>query len=180
LQVQRAQNPFGSAAEGPPPVIPLYAEYLRDMLRLDFGQMPAGAAETVGQRLARAAEASLGLLAVAFAISLAAGLSLGLAAVRTGPPGVSAWLAPFASVGLALPSFYIGTLFIVGAVAYLLRAGPDAALPIPLGGYGWGLPLILPVAALVVRPAAQIAQVTARMLSGDGGASAGSRPCATR
>jgi peptide/nickel transport system permease protein len=70
-------------------------------------------------------------------------------------------------VGLALPSFYIGTLFIVGAVAYLLRAGPDAALPIPLGGYGWGLPLILPAAALVVRPAAQIAQVTARMLSAD-------------
>jgi ABC-type dipeptide/oligopeptide/nickel transport system permease component len=168
LQVQRAQNPFGSAVEGAPPIFALYGGYVRRAVtHLDLGQMPSGTSEAVGGALARAAGASLGLLAIAFAISVAAGLTLGLAAVRTDPTRVSGWLAPLASAGLALPSFFIGTLFIVAAVAYLLHAGPDAALPLPLAGFGWGLPLLLPVTALVVRPTAQIAQVTARLLSAE-------------
>jgi peptide/nickel transport system permease protein len=141
------------------------------VVRLDFGAMPAGAGQPVAAAVAAAALYSLALLGLTFLASVALGLALGLGAVRTQPAGLARWLAPLATVGLALPSFYVGTLFIVAAVAYVLRAGPEAEFPLPLGGPGAGgglaLALVAPVAALAVRPTAQIARVTARMLAGE-------------
>lgn len=162
-----AQNPFGTGLEKSPPILPLYAAYLERVLHLDFGTMQVGAGATVSAAIGKAAGASLGLLVLAFTLSLIIGLLVGLGAVRIEPAGVSRWLMPFSTIGLAMPSFYIGTLFIVASVYYLLRGGPDAKAPLPLQGFGWDLHLILPTLVLIVRPTVQIAQVTAALLSGE-------------
>jgi ABC-type dipeptide/oligopeptide/nickel transport system permease component len=148
----------------PPDVPALYAAYLQQALSGDFGAMPqAGAPEPLAEGLARAAGASAGLLALAFVLSVLIGLGLGLASVRVNPPGVAPWLTPFITLGLSVPSFYLGTLFVALAVYLALQGLPD--FPLPLSGFGWDAHLVLPTLALMLRPAMQIAQVTATVLA---------------
>jgi peptide/nickel transport system permease protein len=166
LRYQQAQNPFGSdALENAPPVLTLYVEYARGLLQGDSGAMPVGAGESVAAAVGRAAGASVGLLALVFTLSLILGLGLGLWAVRVNPGRVSPWLLPPATIGLSLPSFYIGILFVVASVYYVLRGGEGVKPPFPLQGFGWDIHLVLPVLALLLRPTVQIAQVTAGLLS---------------
>ncbi len=166
-QFHAAQNPFGAGVGRSPAIWPLYVTYAQNLGRGEFGQMPAGVSLSVAQGVWQAAGASLGLLALAFVISLALGLLLGLRAVRAETASVAGWLMPVSTLGLATPSFYIGTLFIVGAVYYVLRSGPGTKSPFPLQGFGWDVHLALPLAALCVRPIMQIAQVTGHLLAGE-------------
>lgn len=165
-RVQQAQNPFGSGVDAAVPILSLYRVYLGHVLTGDWGQMPlvGGSAEPVQTVVAAAAGASLTLAGVAFLLSLAVGLLLGLAAVRANPPGLRPWLPPLASLGLASPSFFIGAVGIALVLALYLRAGENARLLLPLNGYGLDLHLLLPVLALSIRPTMQIAQTTASVL----------------
>lgn len=165
-RVQQAQNPFGSAVDVATPILPLYRVYLGGVLTGGWGQMPlvGSVAQTVRAVVFDAAGASLVLLALAFLLSLAIGLLLGLAAVRAIPPGLRPWLPPLAALGLAAPSFFVGALGITVVLALYLRAGPDAKPLLPLTGYGLDLHLVLPVLALALRPTMQIAQTTASVL----------------
>jgi len=165
LYVQRSQSPYGSPMEGLPPILGVYKTYLQNALYLDFGTMPVGVTETVASSIAKASLASLGLLGIAFFFSILIGLILGLGAVRPEAGVIARWLTPISVIGLATPSFYIGTLFIVASVFYIMRSGPDIRPPIPLFGYGWDAHLIIPVLALSLRPTMQIARMTATMLN---------------
>ncbi|MBM4424031.1 MAG: ABC transporter permease [Chloroflexi bacterium] len=158
------RNPFFAPLERPAPLLPTYAVYLQNAAGLDFGSLPLGAGMPVGEAVLKAAGASVSLLAVAFAFSVVAGVLLGVIAARANPPRVSLWLAPLSTVGLAMPSFYLGTLFVVGAVAMAGRFGADT-LNIPVAGYGLDAHLILPVIALMLRPTVQIAQMAAHLLA---------------
>jgi peptide/nickel transport system permease protein len=160
--VQQLQNPFGMRAQ-PPDVLPLYAEYAERLAQLDLGVLPVGGGLPISQALADAAQASLGLLLFALALSIAFGLGLGLAAVSVDPPRVAGWLAPLATLGLAAPSFYIGTLAVAASVYLVLRGLGQP--PLPVSGFGWDAHLVLPTLALMLRPTAQIAQVTASLLA---------------
>lgn len=160
--IQQLQNPYGTRA-APPEILPLYAEYLQAATRLDFGTLAVGVGVPVMEALGQAALASAGLLALAAVFSVLTGLALGLLAVRVEPPGVARWLTPVVSLGLAMPSFYLGTLFVAAAAFLLLRGLGE--FPLPLGGFGWDAHLALPTLALVIRPATQIAQVTANLLA---------------
>jgi peptide/nickel transport system permease protein len=140
---------------------------VRGVLRLDFGTMPVGAGASVAGAVSKASGASLGLLALAFAFSLLAGLLVGLRAVHVEPARVSRWLMPISTIGLATPSFFIGALFVVASVYYVLWRGADAKAPLPLQGFGWDLHLVLPTLVLMLRPAVLIAQVTSGLLSGE-------------
>lgn len=160
--LQALQNPFGARPLAPD-LPALYAAYLQDLARLDLGRFGGGAGQSIAAALAAAASASAGLLAPAAALSLLAGLALGLAAVRVDPPGLAGWSTPAWSLGLAMPGFYLGTLLLAAAVLWLAASG--AGFPLPLSGFGLDAHLILPAAALALRPAAQIAQVTARLLA---------------
>ena len=166
-QFHAAQNPYGAGVDKPPAIWPLYVDYVQRIVRGEFGQMPVGVSLSIAQGVSQAAGASLGLLALAFVLSSAVGLLLGLRAVRAETASVAGWLMPFSTLGLATPSFYIGTLFIVGAVYYVLRGGPETKPPLPLQGFGWDAHLVLPLAALCVRPVMQIAQVTGNLLAGE-------------
>ncbi len=154
------QNPYGLAAT-PPDVFGLYGQYLASMLKGDFGRLPLGSAPPILPFLIEAFGASLGLIALAFSLSVVLGVTVGIAAAQVDPPGLARWLAPLTSFGLALPGFYLGTLAIVVSLWLVFRG---LTAPLPIGGFGWDLHLVLPVLALSLRPTAQIAAITANLL----------------
>lgn len=143
-----------------------YLTYLGGVFRLDLGVMPyAAKQDPIAGYLARTGVASLGLFMLAFTVSILLGITLGLRSVRAEPPRVLTWMTVFGTVGLALPSFFIGSLTLAAAIAYLIW-GPSR-LPVPIGGFGWDAHLVLPALVLLVRPTAQIAQVTSGLLVGE-------------
>jgi peptide/nickel transport system permease protein len=166
------RTPFAQRVEAGP-FLSAYTAYLRTVLKADFG-MELNAPGSVrsgpvalGDMLGKATQASLGLLLLALALSVGLGLATGLSAVQTDPPGTARWLTVLSTVGLAMPSFYIGSLFIVGMVFYVLWRGPGTEMPLPLDGFGWDAHLVFPTLALMARPTVQIASVIAGLLSGE-------------
>ncbi len=156
------------------PLMPEYLDYLKTLVSLDFGleiatpdNARSNAPSTLGETLVSATIASLGLLAVSLSISIILGLFLGFKATKNDPPDTSRWLIISSTVGLAMPSFYIGSLLIIGLVFYVIWRGPDTDMPLPLSGFGWDVHLVLPVLALMARPTFQLAQVTSGVLSAE-------------
>lgn len=163
--LQQQRNPFFAPLEKPGPLLPAYMDYLQKVSRGDFGSVQIAATHiSILETVLTASIASFGLLMVAYTLSMILGWLLGMFATQHDPPGVAGWLAPFSTVGLAMPSFFVGTIFIAGALAYIIRSGPEAAT-IPMAGFGWDMHLIFPVLALMLRPTVQIAQITANVLS---------------
>ncbi len=141
---------------------PAYREYLTGLMRLDWGKMPSG--ESLAVVLQQTTIASLGLLLLALTFSILMGLGLGFSAVNARRQRPARWLTMLATGGLAMPSFYIGSLLILASVAYALWLGAGTGLLFPLAGFGWDSHLVLPVAALTLRPTVQLAQITAGLL----------------
>lgn len=166
------QTPFVRAEEAGP-LLPAYRDYLESVFQLNFTEQVAVPGESrsgpleIGDVLWSAAQASLGLLSLALVISAVFGFLLGLAAVKNNPPMVRRWLTWVSTVGLAMPSFYIGSLLIFAMVFYVIRGGAGTSMPLPIDGFGWDLHLVLPTVALIIRPTVQLAQTTAGLLSGE-------------
>ncbi|MBL8045624.1 MAG: ABC transporter permease [Anaerolineales bacterium] len=161
LFAQALAHPFGGTPEFPN-LIQLYGEYVGGWPQLNFGQYPIGVEVTVPAAVLEASGKSLGLLFVAALLSMVVGLALGLFSVRVNPPGLAPWLTPLTSFGLAIPSFYLGTVVLAISVWLILRGIEE--FPLPLGGFGWDAHLIMPVLALMLRPTLQIAQVTSNLI----------------
>jgi peptide/nickel transport system permease protein len=171
--IRAARTPYVQV-EDPGPLIPAYLDYLQTLINLDFGMEVAtpdntrsNTPVTLGDTLKSATIASLGLLIISLTISVIAGLYLGFKATKNDPPDISKWLTVSSTIGLAMPSFYIGSLFIIGLIFYVIWRGPDTDMLLPLSGFGWDEHLILPVLALMARPTFQLAQVTAGVLSAE-------------
>ncbi len=167
--LRAARTPYVRAEEAGP-LLPAYLDYLETVTNLDFGlelNLPGSRSgpSAMGETLLNATKASLGLISIALVLSVISGLFLGLRAVHNEPPGVSRWLTLVSTVGLAMPSFYIGSLFIMLSVFYVLSRGPGTSMPLPLDGFGWDAHLVFPTLALMARPTVQVAQVTAGLLS---------------
>ncbi len=158
---RRAVQMTGQRVE---PLLPAYSAYMKDAMQLEFGTLVEGEV-TVAGVVSKAAAASLGLLGISFALSIVVGLFLGIWAAHYDPPGISWWMSPLSTVGLAMPSFFIGSFLIAASIIYLIQGGPNARLPLPLQGFGWDQHLILPMVVLMARPTVQIAQITANLLS---------------
>lgn len=165
FQLQQLQTVYGSGKEGITPVWPEYRNYLQGVLHGDFGQMPIGVNEPVGRSIKTASQSSLGLIAIALGFSIFLGLVTGLAAVGSDPPRTLHWLTLVSTVGLAMPSFFVGTLLVSSILLGVIHVKGEAFLPV--AGFGWDTHLILPVLALVIRPTMQIAQMTANLLSSE-------------
>ncbi len=162
--LRAARTPYLPFIEAPGPLFPAYFEYLRT-----FFNPAARTLEQAGiiNAIWPAVQASLGLIAVAIVLSAVIGIFLGLSAVQNDPPGVARWLTFVSTSGLAMPSFFIGSLLIVASVSYVLWRGPGTELPFPMQGFGWDRHLVFPALALMARPTMQIAQLTAGILSGE-------------
>lgn len=162
--IRAARLPFFPVVIEPAPLLPTYTAYLREAVSSPgFGSMPNG--EPLAGAIGGALLNSLGLAALAMLIATVLGLALGLLAVNRDPPRVRTWLTGLSSLGLAMPSFYVGTLAIQAIVLYLLNAPPEAESPLPLSGFGWDAHLVLPVLALALRPTVQVARVTATLIA---------------
>lgn len=164
--IQLARNPFLAVTGTEEPLLSDYSQYLRGILSFDFGLMP-NSEETIPQAILRMGGASLGLLALAFALSVIVGILLGMMATRSEPPQSRGWLSGLSTLGQALPSFYAGSLLIVGSLFYALWRGPGTAPLFPLQGFGWDMHLVLPLLALMARPTVQIAQITSSQLASE-------------
>lgn len=163
--VQARRNPFSVGNVQIPPLIPEYIQYLRGALSLNFGITPL-TREPIAAAIGHASVASLVLLSISLALSVALGLFLGFRAVHANPPRVSSWLTLLATVGLASPGFYIG-LLLISLIFLNLTARQTTDPLLPVQGYGLDAHLILPTLALMARPTVQIAQVTSGLLAGE-------------
>lgn len=163
---QLENNPIFAREEEIAPVFPAYREYINGFIEGEPAQVPTAAGLTVLDVVDTATDASLGLLGIAFIISLALGLFFGKRAAKTNPPRVSRLLIPISTASLAMPGFYVGAVLITVSVAYLfLSPSSSGDLPFPLSGFGWDEHLVFPVIALSFRPTLQIAQMTASLLT---------------
>ena len=164
--IRAARTPYLRELIETTPLWDTYRQHVQDIFGGQLGQMPGSSGE-FGERLLSATQASLGLLAIALLISVILGFLLGVAAVRTQPPGVRRWLTPLSTLGLAMPSFYLGSLGILAIVFYVLWRGPGSDAPLPIKGFAWDKHLVMPVIALSLRPMVQVAQVIAALLAGE-------------
>lgn len=162
------RNPYLAGVSDSSPLWPTYTSHFERILRLEFDPIanPWGGRLEIpmGEALASAGAASFGLLAIALILSIAAGVLLGLRASRAEPPGIAHWLTSLATLGLSMPTFFIGGLFFAFWFLYVLWGG-RGVIPLPLGGFGWDSHLIVPTLVLMARPTVQIAQVTAGLLA---------------
>lgn len=134
---------------------PLWKQYLRCLISTshgDLGYSFTRADYTVNEVIAQGmpVSASLGILAMAFAITV--GLSAGIFAAIWRSTWIDAFLMTLATVGIALPSFVIASLAIVLFVFMI---------PVfPAGGWGSVWNLALPAVCLGGPYAAYIARLT--------------------
>ncbi len=164
LPLRAARTPYLVGRPDPGPLFSSYFGYLERALRLDFGTVASGQSTTIttADLIGRAIPASLGLLAIAMCASIFLGLTLGALAARTNPPRQARWLPILSTIGLAMPSFYLGTLLLLGVFSLVVEG--STGLLLPMQGMGWDEHLVLPTLALLVRPTVQIAQLTAGLL----------------
>jgi peptide/nickel transport system permease protein len=167
--LRAARNPFLAAVTEPTPILPAYQVYWENVLRGEFGILPA--LHLFGNRplpllegMRIAAGASFGLMFLALLLSIILGLILGLSAVQVKPPGVAQWLSSISTMGLAMPSFYLGSLFFAFWFLYIIWRGPGTQAPLPFQGFGWDNHLIMPTLVLMARPTVQVAQVAATLM----------------
>jgi peptide/nickel transport system permease protein len=162
------RNPFFVSSASAEPLLPTYTNYISRLFELDLGTMPDPWAVQgelpLGEVILRAGIASLSLLGIALVLSIFIGVLLGILAARNDPPIVARWLTTLSSGGLAMPTFFIGSLFFAFWFLYVLWGGPGT-IPLPISGYGLDSHLVVPVLVLAIQPALQIAGVTAGMLT---------------
>lgn len=149
----------------PESLVDAYREYLPGLLKLDLGVLRNG--QDIAPVIRDAFLASMGLLALALALSTPLGIGLGILAGRWKSRRPAGWLIALSTAGMAMPSFYVASLLILASVAYVLWHKGGAGLPFPLAGFGWDLHMVFPTLALMVRPTVQIAQVTGTLLTGE-------------
>jgi peptide/nickel transport system permease protein len=162
--VQAGRNPYLAVGDNPEPLLPAYQAYLQSA-QDGFGFMPTARGISIVEMISDAAISSLGLLGIAFGIAVIAGFVLGFLATRSDPPGIRVWLVPFSTIGMAMPSFYIGGMLITLTVFLLLQGLTGQSFILPISGFGWDEHLVFPAIAMALRPTVQIAQITAVMLS---------------
>ena len=163
LPIHLAQNPFAFADSTAEPLIPAYINYLNLAANLNLGRIPGTVVELV-PALIEASKASIGLLGITMLTGIILGVTFGIRAAKNNPPRVSKWLTFSSTLGLAMPSYYLGMIFIVGSIIYTIREGNNTPPPLPLQGFGWDKHMVMPILVLAARPIMEIAQVTANLL----------------
>jgi peptide/nickel transport system permease protein len=164
--IRAARTPYARESFENEPLWPTYQAHLQDLLTGSLDQLPGGRGEFL-EVIRLATVASLGLLIPVLLVAILAGLGLGMQAVHIQPPATARWLSLLSTIGLATPSFYLGSLLILAIVYYALWKGPGTQSILPLKGFGWDNHMILPMITLIMRPSVQIAQMTAELMVGE-------------
>ncbi len=166
--LRAARNPLLAwMAQEQTPLLPTYARYLKGVLHLDLGVLPATTQEPIATVILRAGSASLGLLALVLGLSVGLGLLLGFVATRVDPPRTVRWLTVLSTIGIATPSFYLGSLLTLALLYTIIQHGRTGIGDLPTSGFGWDKHLVLPTLTLLLRPVVQLAQTTSNLLVGE-------------
>ncbi|ALM86499.1 ABC transporter permease [Bordetella sp. N] len=134
-----------------------YAIALGHALTLDLGNS-IQTGQSVAGMLAQAAPATAALALCALVAALVLGVLLALAASNTQTPRLRQLLHSLPSLGVCLPTFWIG-LLLLQWLSFGVPLFPA------MGNEGWRS-LVLPAATLAVPTAATVAQVLLRSLEG--------------
>ncbi len=128
-----------------------FARYMSGMLRLDLGRSIMSGRPVSEEIMARLPN-SLLLASVTIAISAAVSLPLGVLAASRRGGRLDSMVTAFTSIGVALPTFWTGLIFIlVFAVELKL---------LPAGGIGGPQHLVLPAITMAIPVSAPIIRVT--------------------
>ncbi|MDF1514439.1 MAG: hypothetical protein P1S60_11575, partial [Anaerolineae bacterium] len=111
-------NRLTNVQNRPKSLIQAYGEYLPGLLKGNLGILRNG--EAIADVLWDAFTASMGLLLLALAVSAPTGIGLGILAARWKSSRPARWLSTLSTAGMAMPSFYVGSLLILASVAYAL------------------------------------------------------------
>ena len=161
-------NPYLSSTIESTPLFQAYMDNIQSIFNNTLGNLTSlGTGETAPffDVILESTFYSLGLLLLAFIISVVLGLALGIAATKTKPVRSAKWLTSLSSIGLSMPSFFLGSVFFAAWFMAIKYLGSEVKnfLP-PYQGFGWDEHLIIPTLVLIFRPTVQIAQVTSSML----------------
>ncbi len=145
----------------PPPFWNTYRAYLARTLRGDLGRV-GGA--PLSEQLTRPITNSAVLVGTALALTVVLGFPLGIAALSRRTGRVSAPATLLLTAGSSLPSYFFAAVTITIVIG-IVRAGYRPLRDVlPWQGFGFDQHLILPVAALAVRPIFYIARVVAGLV----------------
>ena len=136
-----------------------FLTWLGGAVQLDFGRsiytnLP------VTQMITDRLPVTVSLVALSGLVAVVFGLAVGIVSARFRKKAVDRVLMTATSIGLAIPSFWLGILLalVFGvALRWLPVIGYTSLLGDPLG---WGLGLVMPVVAMSIYPAGVIARQT--------------------
>lgn len=132
-------------------------------MRGDLGTIPGAVPRPVSSLVAEALPRTLVLIACALGVAALLGVTGGLMAVDRRTGAVSPAAGAIALVGFAMPAFMLGILG-VQLTLHLSRSSGGRIPALPAVGFGLDEHLVLPVLALALRPAAEVARVLAELM----------------
>lgn len=140
-------------------VVVRYFDWFGDVVRGDLSTSYFSS-QPVSERLVDGARVTLAIVLPAIVISSVLGILLGIVAALR-PNGMADRLASFfASIGLATPNFWVGMLLVLLFGVTLSWLPATGYQSFNEGVAAWAESLVLPVAAMSLRPLALIARMT--------------------
>lgn len=137
------------------PAAERYLDWAANAVRGDFGTS-LYSSRSVGEEIGARLPVTLSLLALALLIGLVLGVGAGIvAALNRGRP-LDRALVLLASVGVALPNFWIGMLFVVAFAIHWRLLPATGYTPFTENPLEWLRHLVLPAVALATGPAAEL------------------------
>lgn len=128
-----------------------YAIYMKNLLRGDFGMSIKKPGVTVNSIIARCLPVTVGLGALAFAVSLIMGMFLGIWQIMTNHLMIRRTIQLIQGPGVGIPNFVYALLFMLCFGVYLKW--------FPIAGVATAANYVLPVASLSVYPVCVISRM---------------------
>jgi peptide/nickel transport system permease protein len=139
-----------------------YLKYAQALASGDPGTTKAG--DSVASVVAEAIPKSLVLLGLALLGAGLFGMAGGMLSVSRETRQLTPLGLTLSMLGFSMPGFYLAIVVTYGMIAAAFVYGPQAMI-FPILGYGLDKHLVLPLLALMVRPAAEVARITAELLA---------------
>ncbi len=149
--IQRTREQLGLEL----PLAERYLDWAGKAVRGDLGKS-LFSSQSVGAEIAARLPVTLSLMVLALAIGIAAGIAAGVLAALHRGSLVDRAVVITASLGVAMPNFWVGLLLVLALAIKLPLLPATGYVALTSNPGGWLLHLILPALALALAPAAEI------------------------
>lgn len=141
------------------PYIVQYADWAAGVLRGDFGKSLISG-KLITEELSRTVPITIEIVTLAFVLTLAMALPLGIAAALWRDRWIDHLCRVFSIIGVSVPSFWLGFLMISYFAVYLRILPPGGYLPITRGFWPHLSSVILPAMAIALHYVAILSRLT--------------------